>query len=58
MLRKKTNFTWGKNDDHWYSQDFHTRDKHFFENKKGTIKSFLHLTAMSELEKIQAIMLQ
>lgn len=26
MLRKKTNFTWGKNDDHWYSQVFHTRD--------------------------------
>lgn len=26
MLRKKTNFTWGKNDDHWYSQGFHTRD--------------------------------
>lgn len=61
MLRKKTNFTWGKNDDHLGTVRVFTPGTQTLVisgNKKGIIKSFLHLTAMSELQKIQAIVHQ
>lgn len=60
MLRKKTNFTWGKMMTTGTVRVFTpgTQTRVISGNKKGIIKSFPHLTAMSELQKIQAIVHQ
>lgn len=60
ILRNITNFIWGKMMiTAKASQGFHTGNtdtSNFWE--QGTIKSLLHLTARSRLQKTQAIMLQ